>query len=103
LPEQVVFSGCGTHVQTVGEPEHVSLVAHAVQRLACSQPFWTSVGTHFWLQFFVPAGQLPMTHVVPWHASVPPPGLGHPAALHPLFEQPYVGSPTLTHFPPHTL
>ena len=72
LPAHVVFTGSATHVQTAGVPEQMFPVGHAVHRAVSLHPFCASVGTHFWLQFLVPAGQLPMTHVVPEQVSAPP-------------------------------
>jgi hypothetical protein len=103
FPAHVVPIASGTQVHTAGAPEHASVGPHAVQRAGSSQPFCASVGTHFWLQFFVPAGHAPTTHLPAEHASVPPHAAGQPAALHWVAEQPWVGSFTLTHLPPQSL
>ena len=55
----------GTHWQVVGDPAHVSLVAHAVHFAASAQPLLASVGTHLSPHFLVPAPQVHSPKDVP--------------------------------------
>ena len=75
-------------VQTVGDPWQVSFAAHAVHLAALWQPWLVSVGTHCWLQFFVPDAHEPILHVPRSQTMVPPPAAGHPALLQPVAVQP---------------
>lgn len=85
---QVVVAGSGTQVQTFGVPRQALDAPQALQ-LAASQPLFTSVGTHFWLQFLVPAGHAPTSQVVPLQTSVAPgPGIGQLAFVHAVGEHP---------------
>jgi hypothetical protein len=61
FPAQAVAIGVGTHWQVVGVPEHASLLAHAVQRLASAQPLFASVVTQFEPHFLLPAPHVPVT------------------------------------------
>jgi len=51
----------GLQVHLVGEPMHVSLLAHAVHRAASAHPLFTSVVTHLSPHFLDPAPQVPTT------------------------------------------
>lgn len=86
LAAQTVASLWGTHVQTVGMPWHVASAAHGVHD-AAAQPLLRSVGTHFWLQFLVPAGQVPSVQALALQRIVPPPLSGE-QAVQPLSAQP---------------
>ena len=93
----------GTHWQdVVGEPAHVSLLAHAVHFAGSPQPLLASVGTHLSPHFFVPVPQVPTTHAPPWQTRVEPPEtVGQDVASHVVAPQPYAGSVSDTHFAPH--
>ena len=88
LPLQAVAIGVGTHWHVLGEPEHASLLAHAVQRPASAQPLFASVVTHLEPHFLVPAPQVPITHAESWQTSVPLPAAGQLLASQVVSPQP---------------
>jgi hypothetical protein len=101
LPAQAAVLS-GTHWQVVGDPAHVSLVAHAVHFAASAQPLLASVGTHLSPHFLVPAPQVPTTQAPAWQTKVAlPETVGHAVASHVVAPQPYAGSVSDTHFVPH--
>ena len=89
LPAQAAVLS-GTHWQdVVGEPAHVSLVAHAVHFAVSPQPLLASVGTHLSPHCLVPVPQLPTTQALPWQTKVAPPEtVGQPVASHVVAPQP---------------
>jgi hypothetical protein len=94
----------GTHWHVAGVPTHVSLVAQGVHFMGSAHPLFASVGTHRSPHFLVPAPQVPTTQEVPWHTSVlPPETVGQLDASHVVAPQPYAGSLSATHLPPHFL
>ena len=88
LPEHALALGVGTHWHVVGVPLHASLLAHAVQRLASSQPWFASVVTQFEPHFFVPAPHTPMTQAESRQTRVPEPGAGQLLASQVVSEHP---------------
>ena len=102
LPAQAAVLS-GTHWQdVVGEPAHVSLVAHAVHFVLSPQPLLASVGTHLSPHCLVPVPQVPTTQALPWQTKVAPPEtVGQAVASHVVAPQPYAGSVSDTHFVPH--
>jgi len=87
LPRHASLVGTQVHWLDVA-PTQVSLDAHAVQRAASAQPLLRSAGTQRLPHFLVPSAQVPTTHALAVHTSVPSPGAGHEDASQLVAPQP---------------